>query len=344
MKLAHLAKGSTRPRVAHFSVRPTPESAMRDGAVTDAAALAAEIKAMMKQEDFRIKSVVAAVSGPSVVLRTITMAAMSLNELKKSIRYEAERYIPYSVDDAQIDGVILRPAIPGDEKNMEVLLMAAPRNMVRKTEDVIRQAGLVVQAIELEPVALLRLLRLAVPPETLKQTIAFINIGASATSINIINNGVLRSSRAIAVAGNSLTRALGQSLNLSFAEAEKLKKEKAILRTEHDAVSADASAMKIFSILLPVLTAFVTEIQRSFDFYRSRYSGESVDLVYLIGGGAHLKKIDHFLAGELGLHVETFDSFSGFDKESFKGLSEEKMAEFSPDAAVVLGLAGWHLA
>lgn len=343
IKLAELVKVSNRFQLAKFAFRPTPAQAIRDGIIVDSEAVAAEIKALFRDGGFRTKSVVTAVSGQSVVVRTITMTAMNLRELKNSVRYEAERYIPYSVEDAQIDGVILRPSIPGDEKNMEVLLMAAPRDVVQKAENVIQKAGLSAQAIELEPIALLRLLNMIVSPEDLMQTIAMINIGATATSINIVNNGILRSSRTVPVSGGGFTRALGQSLNLSFADAEQLKREKAAIRVAGEDKPADVSDTRVFNTLLPSLTELVTEVQRSFDFYRSRYPGESVDIVYLSGGGAHLKNLDRYFAGELSLRVEKFDPFRKIGRGSGTKLTEEEAKENGLSSSVVLGLAGWHL-
>jgi type IV pilus assembly protein PilM len=344
IRIAQMAKSSGGLKVIKLALAPTPPLAMKDGMISDIPALAEAVKTLIRQNNLsNVKQVVSAVTGQTVVIRAITMPVMSDKDIKASIRYEAERYIPYSIADAQIDGVALRRPLPGDEKNMEVLLMAAPKDLVRNAEEVIRQAGFQVQAIDLEPFALLRLVRYVLPPDVLKQTLALINIGATSTSINIFKEGVLRNSRTIGIAGNAFTKAIALGMNLNIDDAERLKKEKGMIRIEKDTTPVAPTTMRIFHIILPVLTELVTEIQRSFDFYRSRYRGESVDAIYLSGGTANFKNLDRYLAGELGLHVELFNPFSKLKGGGIPGFKAQEIQDIAQSICVVLGLASWHL-
>lgn len=344
IKLAHVLKSGDSFRITKLLIQPTPAAAVKeDGRIVDPAALAEEVKNMVRRSGINVKRVVSAVSGAHVIIRTITMPGMTQKELQNSIKYEAERYIPYSVADAQIAGLILRDPLPGDEKNMEVLLMASPKEIVQSVEEVIRLAGLEPEAIELEAIALLRLARLVLSSDVLKQTVAVINIGGSSTSIHIFKDQTLRNSRTISIAGNSLTRAISQAMNLSFDEAEILKKEKGMVRIEKDTSPVPPATMRIFKIVLPAITELTTEIQRSFDFYRSRYRGESVDLVYLSGGTSKFKNFDQYIAGELGVHVEILNPIPREMKAGIQGLSQEKSGELLPLISVVLGLAARHM-
>lgn len=344
LKMTQVVKSSEGFRITKALFRPTPSAAVKeDGRIQDVGLIAEEVKAMIAESGLGVKQVVSAVSGPHVVIRTITMPSMTQRELQNSIKYEAERYIPYSVAEAQIAGLILRNPLPGDEKNMEVLLMASPKEVVQNVEEVIRTAGLAVEAIEMEPIALLRLARIILPVDTLKQTVAMINMGASSTSISIFKDETLRNSRTISIAGNSLTRAIAQAMNSSFEEAEKLKKERGVVRIEKDASPVPPATMRIFNIILPVLAELVTEIQRSFDFYRSRYRGESVDLAYLSGGTSKLKNLDRYIAGELGVHIEILNSIPKRGKGGINELSAEQTEELMPLIPVSLGLAARQL-
>lgn len=343
IKIAQLGKTTDGLKIHKLAIAPTPPMAMKDGNIVEIAPLAEKVKELVRQNNLTVKQVVSAVTGQSIVIRTISLPVMTDRELKNSIQYEAEKYIPYSVAEAQVDGIALRRPIPGDEKNMEVLLMAAPKEMVRNAEEVIRQAGFQVQAIDLEPFALLRLIRNTLDADILKQTVALINIGASSTSINIFREGMLRNSRTIAMAGNAFTKAIAQGMSLSFDDAEKLKKEKGTIRIEKDSTPVAPTTMRMFNTILPVLTELVTEIQRSFDFYRSRYKGESVDVIYLSGGTARFKNLDRYLAGELSLHVELFNPFAKVKGGGIPGFSSEESEEIAQSVSVVLGLASWHL-
>lgn len=344
LKAAQVAKASDGFRIVKSAVRATPASAIKEGGrIHDPKQIAEEVRELVAAGGVSSKRVVSAVSGPHVVIRTITMPKMTEKELHNSIKYEAERYIPYSVAEAQVAGSILRNPIPGDEANMEVLLMASPKEIVLGVEEVIRLAGLDADAIELEPIALLRLARLVLPEDVLKQTVALINVGASSTSISIMKEGTLRNSRTISVAGNGLTRAISQAMNTGFEEAETLKKEKGEVRVEADTTPVPPATMRIFNIMLPVLTELATEIQRSFDFYRSRYRGESVDVVYLSGGTSQLKNLDRYIAGELGVHVELLNPIPGNAKGGVGGFSQEETEKMLPIIPVSLGLAARQL-
>ncbi len=343
IKLAQIAKTSSGLKLIKLAIQQTPSLAIKDGTIVDPGAIAQEIKDMVKKHNVLAKQVVSAVSGQPIVIRTITMPAMTQKELDNSIRYEAERYIPYSVAEANISGHILRKQLPGDDKNMEVLLMAAPKEMINNHQETINQSGLQVEAIELEPVALPRIMGLTIGQEELKQTIALINIGAGSTSITIVKEGILRNSRTIAIGGNSFTKAIAQGMNLSFEDAEKLKKEKGAIRIEKDATPVAPTVMRLFNTVLPTLTELVTEIQRSFDFYRSRYRGESVDLIYLSGGSAKFKNLDRYLGGELGVHVELLRPFQKLSDTKVPGFTAEEAEEVEQASAVVLGLACRHL-
>ena len=339
IKMAQIVKTPNGYKLEKFSDGPTPAMTIKDGQIIDARVLGDTIKTMVLNNKINMEKVVGSVSGQSVVIRPINMTQMSEKELQNAIKFEAERYLPYSVSDAQIIGTILRRSVEGDEKSMEVLLVAAPNEMVANAQEVIKMSGIEPSAIDLEPFALVRAAQLALSDELAHQTIALINLGASSSSINIFKEGVLRHNRTITTAGNSFTRAIGQSLNLSFEEAEKLKIEKGVIRVEKDATPVAPTTMRIFNVIMPVLSELVTEIQRSFDYYRSRYRGESVDLCVLSGGTAKFKNIDQFVSNELGVPCEVGNPFKNIDISDVEGYTQEELREFAPTLMVVVGLA-----
>lgn len=340
IKVAQVVKSPEGFKVLKLRARPTPTAGVKDdGRIIDPALLGKEVKMLFEDAGITAKQIVSTVSGSHVIVRTVTMPVMTEKELQHSIRYEAERYIPYSVAEAQVAGSVLRNPIPGDEKNMEVLLLASPKEIVQGVESTIAAAGLDAAAIELESLALLRIAKFVLLPEVLKQTIALINIGASSTSISIFKDESLRNSRTISLAGNSFTRAISQAMNTNFEEAEKLKREKAVVRIEMDTTPIPPASVRIFNVILPVLSELTTEIQRSFDFYRSRYRGESVDAIYLSGGTSLLKNLDQYLAGELGVHVEMMNPIPGKTKEGIPGASPEEAVQLPQISVVALGLA-----
>jgi len=339
IKMCQIQKTASGYQLTKFAQGPTPSLTIKDGQIIDAKTLGEQVKNMLSSNKMTMNKVVGAVSGQAVVIRPINMTQMSERELQNAIKYEAERYLPYSVADAQIKGTILRKNVEGDEKNMEVLLVAAPNEVVSNTQEVIKRAGVTPEAIDLEPFALVRAAQMILSDVISSQTIALINLGASSSSINIFKEGILRHNRTITTAGNSFTKSIGQSLNLSFEEAEKIKKEKGVIRVEKDATPVAPTTMRIFNVIIPVLNDLVTEIQRSFDFYRARYRGESVDLILLSGGTVKFKNIDAYISNELGVPCEIADPFKNVDISDVPGFSQEELRDFAPSLMVVVGLA-----
>jgi type IV pilus assembly protein PilM len=97
--------------------------------------------------------------------------------------------------------------------------------------------------------------------------------------------------------------------------------------------------MRIFNVILPVLSDLVTEIQRSFDYYRSRYRGETVDQVILSGGTAKFKNIDQYMTNEMGIPCEVANPFKHIDISDVQGFSPEDLQAAAPSLMVLTGLA-----
>jgi type IV pilus assembly protein PilM len=340
IKIVQLSKtGSDKIELTKVAVGPTPSMAIKDGSIVDSTQISQAIKQLLESNRMVFSKVFSSVSGQKVVMRPINMARMSEKDMQNAIKFEAERYVPYPIADATIRGKILRKDIEGDENNMEVLLASAPNEMVEKVSDTLKNAGLVVGAIDLEPFAILRTIYSSIDQETFNETIALINLGASTSSINIYKGGTLRHNRTINLAGNNFTRAIAQSLNLSFDEAEKIKIEKGVIRLEKDSTPVAPTTMRIFNVIVPVLQDLKVEIQRSFDYYRSRYRGESVDLMILSGGTSRFKNLDGYLASEMGVTCEISNPFNNIPVKSSEIMTVDEFNQLSPSLVVSLGLA-----
>lgn len=340
IKIVQLNKTASGYQAEKIAFEPTPPMSIKDGMVINADALSESIKRLLEVNKIRVNKVVTAVAGPSVVMRPINMAIMTEKELQNAIKFEAERYLPYSVEDASIKGTILRKPIEGDEKNMEVLLVAAPNELINKCTEAIKKSSLEILSIDLEPFAMIRALQNTISAEKFKQTIALINLGASTSSINIFKDGILRHNRTINIAGNNFTKAISQALNLSFEEAEKIKKDKGIIRlTEEETTPMSPTSMRIFNVITPVLSELLTEIQRSFDYYRSRYKNENIDFIIISGGTSGFLNIDTYISKELGIEVKKANPFENILFDKIEGMTKEQVNELAPSFVISAGLA-----
>lgn len=334
-------KKSGPPELIYFSVAPTPPMTIKDGSILDAQALGDTIGGLLRANniDARKFKLVSAVAGQQVVIRPIPMTKMKPEEVRQAIRFEAERYLPYPVADATVSGTILSEDT-GDGRTMEVLLVAVPNEIVEAAREVIKMAEVEPSGITLEPLALQKTLAFCLSPDQLNGTVALVNIGASFSSINIFSAQRLRHNRTISIAGNNFTKAINQNLNVSFEEAEKIKREKGVIKVDpKDEDSAAPATQKIFTLIEPVLKELVTEVQRSIDYYRSRYKDGSIDLIVLSGGTAAFKNIDTYLSKEFKVKCMIADPFSHMDVTKVKGMSRSELRDLAPGAMVVLGLA-----
>ncbi len=316
-----------------------PDQTVKDGIIVDPRALGDYIKQLVLGNKLNVQDIVGVASGKSVVLRPITMPKMPEKEVQSAVRFEADRYLPYKADEAMVRGTILQKELPDEPNQMEVLLVAAPNEIVKNTQDVIKFSGLKPVAIDMEPFALLRALSVSLEPDVLQGTVALVNMGASSTSINIYKSGVLRQSRTVTVAGKRFTDVIAQSLNISFDEAEKMKKEKGVIRVEKDAAPVAPSTLRIFNVIVPVLVELITEIQRSFDFYKSRYHSETIDYIALSGGTASFRNIDSYISNELGVPCGVLNPFKNVDISKVPGYTPEMLQELAPSLTVSVGLA-----
>ncbi|MEW6281796.1 MAG: type IV pilus assembly protein PilM [Candidatus Eremiobacterota bacterium] len=332
IKVAQVRVTSSGAALLAYGSAPTPTDAFRAGAISDPEALGQAVAELLADTDLPPGTrIVSAVTGQHVVVRPITMARLPDRELGKAIQFEAEKYLPYQVSDAQVTGIKLRDL---DQNKMETLLIAAPNEMINKAKGVIERAGCVPEAIDLEPLVLRRALKRCAP-DKLRQRVMLLNLGAALTSINVLREGVLCHNRTITIAGHSITQAIQQSLNVSLDEAERLKKEKGVVLEED--IGGSPAARKIASAVQPVLTRMITELKRSFDYYGSTYRGESIDEIVLSGGTARFRGLAGFLSQGLQIGCSVADPFEPLSLP--KGLDREDLRAEGPAAMTAIGLA-----
>lgn len=316
-----------------------PDQTLKDGVIIDSRALGDYIKQLILGNKLNIREIVGVASGQQVILRPIRMAKLDAKDLNSSLRFHAKNYLPYSDEDAMIKGVILNDELEDDPTQMDVLLFAAPNEIIKNTQDVIRFSGLTPKAVEMEPSALGLILQLSVEPEVYAKTVALIHMGASFTSINIYKGGMLKQSRSVRVAGNRFTEVIAQNFNINFDEAEKMKKEKSVIRVEKDATPVAPTTMRIFNIITPVLEDLAKEIKRSFDYYIKQFNDGGIDYIYLSGGSSKFKNLDAYIANEFGIKCSVLDPFRKIDISKVPGYPKEQLLDLAPSLSVALGLA-----
>jgi type IV pilus assembly protein PilM len=301
---------------------PTPPDAIKQGVVEDRIAVAEALHSLLRTLGITSSMAIGAVAGPTVVIRQVQLPAMPEQQLRKSINWEARNYISFPVEDSLLEFQILGTNTVEGTTQMDVMLVATPRDLVDSRVDCFEQAGLEPIAVDLEPFSLMRsaieLPLNGAPPG--QETIALVDIGATFTHITLCSNGAFILSRSVSIAGDQFTEAIASALGIEAAQAETAKEQEVRMVTD-EARRAQLSPMgqEASRALEPIMEQLVREIRRSFAFYDyqrvpgtyERGGGDSVSRILLSGGSAKMEGLVDFLNEQLSIPVELVNPLQG---------------------------------
>lgn len=329
VKAVELKPSGTGYKVTAFGTEAVPSDSIVDGAIIDGAAVADAIRRVFENKAFKTKEVAASLSGNAVIVKKISLPVMSATELDESIYWEAEQYIPFDIQDVNLDYQIVDGGAGPDSKgSMEVLLVAAKKEKIADYTGVITQAGRVPVVVDVDAFALQNAYELNYGFEP-GAVVVLLNAGASAININIVSSEQSVFTRDVSIGGNAFTEAVQRELNLPFESAEQLKKGHLV-----DGVSYDD--------VLPVLRAMtenvLLEVQKTFDFFKATAARDRIDRIMLSGGASRVDGFAEALQERFGTAVEAFDPFRKVALDSRK-YSAEQRETIAPTAAVAVGLA-----
>lgn len=320
---------SGRHRLVNFGMAKLPPEAIVDGAVMNTNVIVDAIRELVQRHRVKTKNVVASVSGNSVIIKRINLPQMTADELEESIQWEAEQYIPFDINDVNIDVQILEGA-SDDPGQMEVLLVAARKELVNEYQALIQQAGLKPGVVDVDAFAISNMFELNYDLPT--ESVALVNVGASNVNIHVIRDGVSAFTRDIAAGGRQFTEEIQRTLNISYEEAEAMK----VGGDERD--KASVVPEEIERVLANVGDNLATEVQRSLDFYLSTSADGGLARVYLSGGAARTPGLARAISKQTGLPAEIVDPFRRIQIDE-RAFNPAFLNDIAPQAAVVVGLA-----
>ncbi len=326
VKMLELAEAKGGYQLRNFGIAPLPPEAIVDGALMDSVTIVDSVRGLSSALRIKTKDVVTSVSGHSVIVKKISIPTMTEDELEESIQWEAERYIPFDINDVNVDFQILGPT-EGNEELMDLILVAAKKDIINDYLAVIVEAGFNPVIVDVDSFALENMFEANYPVGG--GTIALANIGASVTNINILRRGISSFTRDIFTGGNAITEGIARQLNVDFEEAESLK-----LGNRMDA----GSQQVVQETLKSELGSLATEITKSLDFFRSTSSEEKVDKLFVSGGCAKINGIENIIEQQADIPVEVINPFREVDS-SKRDLDIDYLKEMEPIMAVSVGLA-----
>ena len=322
-------------QITGVAMCPTPPDSVKEGVVVQIPDVASAVQFCIRSAGVKSPSAIAAIAGPGVIVRHVSMPRMTEQVLRKSIGYEASKLISASIEDSVIEFEILGDA--AEEGQMDVLIVAVPKVMIDTRLAVLEQAGLYPLAIDIEAFATFRGLIEHNPDDSLRVgTIALLDIGASHTEINLVVNGKLELTRTIQVAGRSLTNAIKNAENCSEDEAEQ-KKYALDLSDLVDAPQGFTPAPGL-KVMQSLIDEILREIRRSINYYQSQLpegAGETaVDRLIFTGGTSRLRGLMPYASSRLNVNVSMGVPVSS-ELTGVPSLNEEDLPLFT----VAFGLA-----
>ncbi len=348
IKVLEFSLTGTGPEIKSLAKKELPPE-MRKGE-RDPKAVAELIKECLSEGGISARDVVVMVSGPQVFIRRITMPPMPQDELDEVIPFEATKQVSLSVEQLEVDYIIVGEKDVGGVKNQDILLVVAPKEVVEQQKSIIHAAGLKTVAVTVAPMVLWKTFQLS-KKEYEEKVIALLDIGYERATISLLNNGILEFTRTINLGGDEVTNSLmteplvagdGVSRTLTYEEAESIKLEHGLPPSTATGTKTKegVSLEQIPRLMRPFLEKLLGEIRTSFDFYMTEFQIPKVEKIIMSGGGAGLKGLREFMAGDLGIEIELADPFQSAD---FAGkISKDDVADVAPAFVMPLGLAAWE--
>jgi type IV pilus assembly protein PilM len=326
VKLVEVVKKRSGFVMTNFDSVSLPEDSIIDGDIVNHSVVVEAVRAALKEINPKTKVVCTSVAGSSVIIKHITIDKVSPGEIEDSVYFEAEQYLPFSLEEITLDYEVVQEDM-GDGK-MEILLVAAKKDFINKRLSVIRDAGFEPTLVDIDAIALANVFweNYDLEPNT---AALLLDIGASLTKINIISANTSLFTRDVAIGGKNLTLEIQNKMGVSFQEAE-------VLKLDAAASGQIPSEMQLF--VSSICENISLEVRRSLDFYAAASLPYSVVSIYVSGGSSRIPGLVQSLEEMLGLPVQLLNPFV---KISFSGkdFTEQFIAEQGPSAVIPLGLA-----
>jgi len=310
-------------RLVRWGISPPLAEAIVDGEIMDRQLVTDAISNLFESRGIKQKQVVAAVSGRAVIVKKILMNRLSAEDAQQAVYWEAEQHVPYDINDVSLDFEILGPA-PSDPKQMQVLLVAAKKDMVLSFSDLIREAGLNPLIVDVDSFAAQNALEANYDfgPD---EVVASLNIGNEITNINITRAGIPYFTKDLQLGGSTFTEGAQRKFGISQAEAEGL-------------VRGESAGHDLGPVLEQSCEALAVALERAQAYLRTAGEPGTVSRVMLCGGSALTPGLAEYLGRRIGVPAEIANPLIRvqYDPALFAGHDVNKVA---PLLTVGIGLA-----
>ena len=312
-----------------LGVASLPPEAIVQGVFLNSSAIVDSIRQAIDDGNIKGTEVAAAVSGHSVIVKKVSLPTMSREELEDQIRWEAEQYIPFDVNEVNLDFQILDSS--DSDGQMDVLLVAAKKDLIDDYVQVITEAGLTPACVDVAAFAVENAFDVNYDTEP-DEIVALVNVGAQVVNISILQEGIPAFTRDINTGGNQYTEEIQKALSISFEEAERIK----ICGSESDG-DQEVVPQEVEAAIRLVTDTVVGEIARSLEFFTATTTEARIGRVLLAGGGARMEGFDSAFRERTGIDVEIMNPLARMLPS--KGFDPAYLDKIAPSLGVGVGLA-----
>ncbi|SFN27648.1 type IV pilus assembly protein PilM [Formivibrio citricus] len=287
VKMVELSLVGRNFSLERYVIQPLPKDAVSDGNIANVELVADAVKRAWQQLGSRVKHVALALPAASVITKKILApAGLTERELESQVETEANQYIPFSLEEVNLDFQVLGPNANSPTEN-DVLIAAAKKEKVEERVAVVEAAGLKASVMDVESYATqaaYELMRPQLPNGGEGQIVAVVDIGATAIHMNIFKDSQSIYSRDQGYAGNQLTQEIQRKFNMSFEEAEQAKQQGGLPENYEP------------EVLQPFMDTLAMEISRSLQFFYTSSNYNMVDHILLAGGGSVIHGLDEVVS------------------------------------------------
>lgn len=328
VKLLELSETGNRYRVESYAVVPLPPHAVVEKNIADVESVGAAINKAVKRAGSRTKFAAVAVAGSAVITKVIIMPGnLSEEDMEIQIGLEADQYIPYPLDEVNMDFQVIGPSEKSPE-SVDVLLAASRSENVDVRVAACELGGLVTKVVDVEAYAMetaFSLIAPQLPNEGEGATVAVIDVGATMTTLNVLHDGKIIYTREQVFGGKQLTEEIQRRYGLSYEEAGLAKKQGGLPDNY------------VPEVLKPFKDAMVQQVSRSLQFFFSSSQYNSIDHVVLAGGCASIPGVDELIEEKLGVTTMVANPFANMSLSS--KIKPQQLSADAPALMIACGLA-----
>ena len=322
VKLVEIDHSGEQPEVVQVAMRPLVADAIVEGEIMDPGLVSDTISGLIQEAGLKGRDVVTAVGGHDVIIKPIEMDRMKETDAREVIRWEAEQHVPFDIKSVELDFQILNPLAEGLQ--MEVLLVAAKRELVDNKVSLLLDAGVSPSVIDVDAFALHNAFEYNYP-EAMEGIVALVNVGHETTNVNILEDGGLILTRDIPFGSRRVREDLQRERGFTAEQAEDIVQGREELAEMPQLVESSADEVAV-------------GIERASAFLMTRRSGAGLGQIFLSGGGSRIPGMSDALGRRMSVETQVVNPFERIPVRADVG-GNVNLEEAAPMLLLPLGLA-----